>query len=71
MDEFVDRIKALPRAAGVDEVMMPGEPEQRRENERRRTGLPITDNVVADLIAEADKVGLSMPRGADSPLGAA
>ncbi len=71
MDEFVDRIKALPRAAGVDEVMMPGEPEQRREDERRRTGLPITDNVVADLAAEAQKVGLVMPQGSASPLGAA
>ncbi len=71
MDAFVDRIKTLPRAAGVDEVMMPGEPEQRREDERRRTGLPITDNVVSDLAAEAANAGVAMPRGSDAPLGAA
>ena len=71
MDEFVDRIKALPRAAGVEEVMMPGEPEQRREDERRRTGLPITENVVADLTKEAETVGVRFPEGYDAPLGTA
>ena len=71
MDEYVDRIKALPRAAGVDEVMMPGEPEQRREDERRRTGLPITDNVVTDLMKATEAAGVAFPRGFDASLGAA
>ena len=70
MDDFVERIKVLPRAAGVDEVMMPGEPEQRREDERRLTGVPITDNVLTDLMKEAEVAGLAFPQGSDVSLGA-
>lgn len=68
MDEFHARIKQLPRAAGVDEIMMPGEPEARREAERRRTGIPVTDNVVSDLTAEAERIGLVFPEGSTDPL---
>lgn len=63
MDEFYSRIKALPRAAGVDEIMLPGEPEQRREDQRRRDGIPVTANVVADLIAEGRAAGVTFPKG--------
>ncbi|MCA0271890.1 MAG: Ldh family oxidoreductase [Proteobacteria bacterium] len=63
MDEFYARIKALPRAAGVDEIMLPGEPEQRREDQRRRDGIPVTANVVADLTAEGKAAGVTFPAG--------
>ena len=63
MDEFYSRIKTLPRAAGVDEIMLPGEPEQRREDQRRRDGIPVTANVVADLVAEGKAVGVAFPSG--------
>jgi LDH2 family malate/lactate/ureidoglycolate dehydrogenase len=70
MDAFYERIKGLPRAAGVDEIMMPGEPEQRREDERRRMGIPVTGNVVADLAAAGANAGVAFPEGRASPLGA-
>ncbi len=63
MDEFYGRIKDLPRAAGVNEIMLPGEPEQRREDQRRRDGIPVTANVVADLVAEAKAAGVPFPAG--------
>lgn len=63
MDEFYTRIKALPRAAGVDEIMLPGEPEQRREDQRRRDGIPVTANVIEDLTAEGKAVGVVFPAG--------
>ncbi|HQU68925.1 MAG TPA: Ldh family oxidoreductase [Albidovulum sp.] len=63
MDEFYARIKALPRAAGVDEIMLPGEPEQRREDQRRRDGIPVTANVIADLTAEGKAAGVTFPAG--------
>jgi L-2-hydroxycarboxylate dehydrogenase (NAD+) len=63
MDMFYERIKALPRAAGVAEIMLPGEPEQRREEERRRDGIPVTANVVADLVAEGQAMGVVFPTG--------
>lgn len=34
MEAFNRRIKALPRAAGCDEILMPGEPETRTEQRR-------------------------------------
>ena len=61
MDTFYERIKELPRAAGVDEIMLPGEPEQRREDQRRQGGIPVTDNVVADLTAEGARMGVAFP----------
>ena len=61
MDTFYERIKPLPRAAGVDEIMLPGEPEQRREDQRRQGGIPVTDNVIADLTAEGARVGVAFP----------
>ncbi|ACP26345.1 malate/L-sulfolactate dehydrogenase [Sinorhizobium fredii NGR234] len=66
MDAFYERIKALPKAAGVEEIMMPGEPEQRREAERLRTGIPITANVIADLTKEGDRIGVMFPTGRSS-----
>ncbi len=63
MDEFYTRIKELPRAAGVDEILLPGEPEQRREDQRWRDGIPVTANVVADLTAEGQAVGVTFPAG--------
>lgn len=69
MDTFYERIKDLPRAAGCDEIMMPGEPEQRREAQRLREGTPITANVIADLTAEGQRMGPAFPEGFDKPLG--
>jgi L-2-hydroxycarboxylate dehydrogenase (NAD+) len=71
MDAFVTRIKDLPRAADVDEVLMPGEPEQRKENERKKTGIPLTADVIRDLRIEAERADTSFPEGFDAPLGGA
>jgi len=59
MEEFNRRIKALPRAAGCDEILMPGEPEARTEARRAAEGIPVTDNVLADLAKIADERGIS------------
>ncbi len=71
MDTFYERIKDLPRAAGVEEIMLPGEPEQRREDQRLREGIPVTANVVEDLIREGAAVAVAFPTGADRPFGIA
>ncbi|MBZ0149852.1 MAG: Ldh family oxidoreductase [Pseudorhodoplanes sp.] len=61
MDHFVDTLKAQPHAAGVEEILMPGEPEERVEAERRRTGIPVTEDVASLLRAEADNSGIVFP----------
>lgn len=70
MDAFYERIKELPKAAGVEEIMMPGEPEQRREDQRRREGIPVTANVIRDLTEEGARVGVAFPEGRAEPMAA-
>jgi L-2-hydroxycarboxylate dehydrogenase (NAD+) len=61
MDSFVRRAKASPRAAGFDEILMPGEPEEREAARRSATGIPISADVLRELAAEADTAGVAMP----------
>jgi LDH2 family malate/lactate/ureidoglycolate dehydrogenase len=42
MDVMIREIKALPRAPGVDEILIPGEPEARCRLQRLRDGIPLT-----------------------------
>ncbi|MDO5633061.1 MAG: Ldh family oxidoreductase [Paracoccus sp. (in: a-proteobacteria)] len=65
MEDFNRRIKALPRAAGCDEILMPGEPEARTEARRVAEGIPVTDNVLADLAKIAADRGIAPLSGAD------
>jgi LDH2 family malate/lactate/ureidoglycolate dehydrogenase len=67
-DTFVERVKNLPRAAGFDEIMIPGEPEERTEGVRRGTGIPLSDKVVGELRAEAERAGIAFPQWSAQPL---
>lgn len=67
MDTFYERIKELPRAAGVEEILLPGEPEERCEAQRRRDGIPVTANIVRDLTAEGVGAGVVFPQGRPEP----
>jgi LDH2 family malate/lactate/ureidoglycolate dehydrogenase len=40
-DATIARIKAVPPAAGFQEVLVPGEPEQRSRLERQHDGIPL------------------------------
>jgi LDH2 family malate/lactate/ureidoglycolate dehydrogenase len=55
-------------AEGVEEVLMPGEPEARREAERLRTGIPISSEVLASLEVEAKEMGVILPALSPFPL---
>jgi len=61
MDTMIERLKAAEPAEGFEEVLMPVEPEARREEERLRTGIPITAEVRASLETEAQALGVAMP----------
>jgi len=67
-DTFVERVKTLPRAAGFDEILMPGEPEERTEQVRSRTGIPISDKVAGELHAEAKHAGVPFPKSSPEEL---
>lgn len=64
-DVFLDRaeafrayIKESKPKPGVEEVFLPGEPEQRTEATRRRDGVPIAQPTLEKLNALADELGI-------------
>lgn len=58
VDEVVRMMKAEPLAEGVDEILMPGEIEFRREADQRARGARIAAKVVDEVIALAGELGL-------------
>jgi LDH2 family malate/lactate/ureidoglycolate dehydrogenase len=63
MDEMIDRVKAMPRAEGCDEILIPGEPEARTAARRAASGIPITADVIRALAGEAAQAKVAPPDG--------
>jgi len=61
-DTLLDEIKSVPPATGFKEVMLPGEPERRSEQERLAQGIPIPDEVWGPIAAAARSVGVDIDR---------
>ena len=55
------RVKSVKPAAGFDEVLVPGEPEARSYAERVKYGIPLPDQVWADLCELAGELGVRIP----------
>jgi LDH2 family malate/lactate/ureidoglycolate dehydrogenase len=68
MDTMIERLKVSNPVDGCDEVLMPGEPEERREAERMRTGIPLTAEVIASLEAEAAALNVALPQLFSAPV---
>jgi LDH2 family malate/lactate/ureidoglycolate dehydrogenase len=62
-DELIDRLKALPKADGVDEIFVPGEPEDRTYEERVRDGIPLPTGTVENLRKVAQRFEVRPPPG--------
>jgi L-2-hydroxycarboxylate dehydrogenase (NAD+) len=57
---FIRQIKESKKAPGVDEILLPGEPELRTRERRLREGIPISDEVWAELELLARELGLNL-----------
>ncbi|MAG35152.1 MAG: hypothetical protein CL878_02740 [Dehalococcoidia bacterium] len=57
----VRAIKAAPTAPGVEEVLVPGEPEFRSREDRQKDGIALPDGTWDELGAVAQRFGLDMP----------
>ncbi|HEV8635176.1 MAG TPA: Ldh family oxidoreductase [Chloroflexota bacterium] len=57
-DAAIDRIKAVPPAPGVAEVLAPGEPEARSRERRQREGIPVPETTWAEIGATAQSLGV-------------
>lgn len=51
-------MKSAAPAAGVDKVLVPGEPELERLEARRRDGLELPEDVWNSILEAAEKAGL-------------
>jgi LDH2 family malate/lactate/ureidoglycolate dehydrogenase len=69
MDTLIERVRACPTAADSNEVLIPGDPERRTEETRRRTGIPYSATEVAALQQEAAKAGVALLAVSEIPLG--
>jgi LDH2 family malate/lactate/ureidoglycolate dehydrogenase len=69
MDTLVERVRAVPKAQGCDEILMPGEPEARLEAQHRKSGIPYSPHDLAPLNTEAEKANLQRLPVFDRPLG--
>jgi LDH2 family malate/lactate/ureidoglycolate dehydrogenase len=58
VDETLAKVKAVPPAPGFDEVLIPGEPEQRTRAQRLREGLYVEDATVAAINKTGAALGL-------------
>jgi len=56
--ELLQRVKRTQPAAGFDEVLLPGEPEQRSSQQREKEGIPISDATWSDLMGLAERFGI-------------
>jgi LDH2 family malate/lactate/ureidoglycolate dehydrogenase len=62
VEETAARIKAVPPAEGFDEVLLPGELEARSRIARLRDGIPVPEQLWADLLKSAQSVGITSER---------
>lgn len=63
VDKTITGIKSLPTAEGFDEVLVPGEPEDRVHEERLRNGIPLPEGTIVKLRNVAAKLQIALPPG--------
>jgi LDH2 family malate/lactate/ureidoglycolate dehydrogenase len=61
VDETIDLIKDIEKADGFDEILVPGEPEDRTYETRAENGIPLPDGTVRNLIDVANKLDIPVP----------
>ena len=59
VDAYIAMMKSADLAPGVAEITMPGEPEFRREEDRRRNGIPLSLNLIDKLNRYAAELGVA------------
>ena len=60
MDAFIQEIRSSPLAHGADAIYLPGELEYRREEQRKREGVPIEEGRYGALNALAEELGMEL-----------
>ncbi len=61
VSELVDNVRACPRAEGVQEILLPGDPERREAARRGRDGIVLDDGTWSQLVALAQRLRVAVP----------
>jgi hydroxycarboxylate dehydrogenase B len=59
VSRYIDFIRATKPVAGVDSVLIPGDPERKMRAERTQNGVPLPDDTWAAIVNTARDVGVS------------
>jgi uncharacterized oxidoreductase len=59
ISRYVDFLRATKPVAGVDAVLIPGDPERKMRADRTKNGVPLPDDTWAAIVACAREVGVS------------
>ncbi len=59
ISRYTDFIRETKPIAGVDAVLIPGDPERKMRAERTRNGVPLPDDTWAAIVNTARDVGVS------------
>lgn len=58
-EECLASLRTCPPAPGFQEVQVPGEREAAQREQRKRTGIPLSQGVLAELKATASALGVA------------
>src|SRR5262249_37194019 len=61
VSDLAEAVRTCPRAEGVSEVLMPGDPERRERARRRASGIPLDGGTWGQLTELAGKLGVRAP----------
>ena len=59
ISRYTDFIRETKPIAGVDTVLIPGDPERKTRAERTKNGVPLPDDTWAAIVNTAREVGVS------------
>ncbi len=60
MEQWIEGIKSLKKAPGIEEILIPGAPEYRMEQERLVHGIPLSNKVLEDLGTLENMFGIKL-----------
>ncbi|WP_050184380.1 Ldh family oxidoreductase [Domibacillus robiginosus] len=61
MDQMIEEIRNIPLAHGYDRIYLPGEIEYERSKKLAVEGIPLSKNVLDELVSVVERYGLEMP----------
>jgi hydroxycarboxylate dehydrogenase B len=61
VNALAEAVRTCPRAEGVAEILLPGDPERRETERRRRHGIPLDDGTWIQLMKIAEEFNVTLP----------